>query len=50
MALMTRDIGGQGVGIGNYGGAIQQALLYQKFPDGRLTWGGRTITRQHFSL
>ena len=36
-------VAGQGVGIGNYGGAVQQALLNQAFPDGFVFWGGQTI-------
>lgn len=32
-----------GKGVGNYGGAVQQALLSQQFPDGFVPWGGRTV-------
>ncbi|ORX37289.1 autophagy protein [Kockovaella imperatae] len=34
---------GQGVGVGNYGSAVQQALLNQAFPSGFVEWGGRYL-------
>ncbi len=33
-------------GIGNYGGAIHQALLSEQFPSGNVYWGGKNIARK----
>lgn len=32
--------------IGNSGYSLAQALLSQQFPDGMVTWGGRTLTSE----
>lgn len=43
-------IGGQGVGVGNYGAAIQQSLVNEQFPSGYLNWGGRRTTVNSYNL
>ncbi|KAK4496462.1 hypothetical protein PRZ48_012442 [Zasmidium cellare] len=42
--------GGTGVGVGNYGGALQQSTVEQAFPSGFLEWGGQRTSTTSFIL
>ena len=37
---LTLDFHSANVALGNYGGATQQSLVHQKFPNGLIKWGG----------
>lgn len=42
--------GSTGVGLGNFGSALQQNLVYQAFPSGFLHWGGERTSVNFYIL